>query len=656
MNVFALLILLHAVVVVNGKNSTCTPLQPNSCWQNPGAHVVGTFATISVQECCSKCDANAKCIAWTLNFAENNGTCFLKDGMEITPHPGNCTSAGTILPPPPPPPLPPAIKGAKNVLFIAVDDLRPELGAYGSHVPTPNLDAFSKTALTFENAYVQYSFCCPSRNSFMTGRRPSTTKVWNFIDNFREVGQNWISMPEWFKVNGYFTHGLGKLFHPQSPPNYDPPSWSDPKHVTDGNGQVPVTPNQTINMMHTRMLAQETSKGSSGGGPCITGERGGSYCELPEGESGPDDELMQNAVESVYILGNFSKSSGHPFFLGVGFHKPHIPWTIPTRFFQPLPSINDTILPLHERPPVGMPPIAWNKGLGRHALDSYADANEFPLHSFENGSWVAFPHNQTKAMRRGYYAAVSYVDYLIGEVLNALESTGLADNTVVAFMGDHGYNLGELNLWCKMTVFESGVHVPLMIRVPWYASLKGQRTSSLAEAVDLFPTLVELATPANAPEYCEGNSLAPIFKTGNTSLRVKEGAYSEFVKCFSCCRVPDNSPCLPGGAAGRCNVTNTSDLHEMGNCFHVPREEIDFIGYSVRDSQYRYTEWLHFNGTILHGDFNRMVGRELYNHSGDIGGNHNWDEFENVNIAEQPGNAELVAHYHALLMKGFPTQ
>ena len=176
--------------------------------------------------------------------------------------------------------------------------------------------------------------------------------------------------------------------------------------------------------------------------------------------------------------------------------KPHIPWTIPTRFFAPLGSIDDQTLPQHEHSPTGMPPIAWNKGLGHHALDSYADANQWPLHSFSNGTNVAFPHNLTKAMRRGYYAAVSYVDSLVGGMLDTLQATGLADTTVTTIMGDHGYNLGELNLWCKMSVFESGVRVPFMIRAPGMTD-SGLKSKSLAEAMYV-PSPTPTSTAASA--------------------------------------------------------------------------------------------------------------------------------------------------------------
>ena len=162
-----------AMVMANAfaqKNDTCAVIHKNSCWYNPGPHVVRGFPCKQTSTCCSACNANPKCVAFTQNFAEKGGTCFLKDGMQITPHPGNCSSGGTILPPAPVPPLPPPPPaGSLNVLLIAIDDLRPELGVYGSHVPTPNLDRFARTAgvTVFDNAYVQYSFCCPSRNSFM---------------------------------------------------------------------------------------------------------------------------------------------------------------------------------------------------------------------------------------------------------------------------------------------------------------------------------------------------------------------------------------------------------------------------------------------------------------------------------------------------------
>ena len=200
----------------------------------------------------------------------------------------------------------------------------------------------------------------------------------------------------------------------------------------------------------------------------------------------------------------------------------------------------------------------------------------------------------------------------------------------------------QLNLWCKINVFEAGTRVPFMIQQP-SSSSPAVYSNAIVEAVDLMPTLVEVAAGSAAPPYCDGTSLAPIL--ANPKSTVKEGAFSEFVKCYSCCRVPDVQNCLPGGTQGRCAPTNPAgldDLHEMGDCFQVPREQIDYIGYSVRTHSWRYTEWLRFNGTILHGDFAAKVGSELYSHIGDNGTAHSWDEFENVNVVDEPAYAAII--------------
>ena len=400
-----------SALAADASNSTCAPAarHAQACWHDVSPHLISQFASTSPDDCCAACDKLAACKAWTLNL--DMATCFLKDGLDIDSHKGNCTSGGVILPPPPSPPTPPPgphPPNASNVLMILIDDIRPELGVYGSHVSTPNMDKIARSALTLTNAYIQYSFCCPSRNSFLSGRRPSKTKVWTFKDHFREpgVGEDWTSLPEWFKDHGYFTHGLGKLFHPNLPPNADPKSWSDPAHVSDGAGQLPALPPTDQPIARAPATSNDAFEAALASAACITGEQGGSYCELP-GTQGPDDALAANGAESLRMLANYSKASGSPFFLGIGLHKPHIPWTIPTRFFQLVGPAEQVALPKHEAPPAGMPPVAWNKGLGTHALDSYKDANEHPLHSFANGSSVPFPHELTRAMRRGYYAAVA---------------------------------------------------------------------------------------------------------------------------------------------------------------------------------------------------------------------------------------------------------
>eukprot|EP00729_Bicosta_minor_P010356 gene10356-11183_t len=305
-----------------------------------GAPVISATPHTTAGDCCAKCTAHSGCKSWTVNNATTAAaaTCYLKafvPAPSMGHHAAGCTSGTDPYTPPPPPP--PAPKGAKNVLFIAVDDLRPELGAYDykNHPDTPNLDKFATTALTFLNAYTQYSFCCPSRNSFMSGRRPSKTKVWNFIDHFREPeiggGANpWVSMPGWFKQHGYFVHGMGKLYHPGNPPNDDGElSWSDPSRYSQ-NGLTPLLPsiNSSAGLTIATAAAAVTAASTSANGDhaepswetemlnngCLTGELGGSYC--------PDDSLMRAAVTSVAMLANYTNWTQTPFFLGVGFHKP----------------------------------------------------------------------------------------------------------------------------------------------------------------------------------------------------------------------------------------------------------------------------------------------------------------------------------------------
>lgn len=226
---------------------------------------------------------------------------------------------------------------------------------------------------------------------------------------------------------------MGKTYHPGLPPNNDGElSWTDPSRYSQG-GETPLLPGSPPEAaIITAPHYEEVMAAST----CITGEPGGSYCEI-NGTAGPDDHLMEAGVASVKLLANYSSVTKQPFFLAVGFHKPHIPWTIPTRFFNEEhgvpPTIDETELPTHPAVPTGMPPMAWNRGLGHNALDSYKDANRYPLHTN-----VTFPDPLVKAMRRGYRAAVAYMDWMTGNVLEALNTSSVADHTVVLFLGDHG--------------------------------------------------------------------------------------------------------------------------------------------------------------------------------------------------------------------------
>lgn len=462
----------------------------------------------------------------------------------------------------------------KNVLFLVVDDLRPDAGAYGhDQVLTPNINKLAEQSLVFERAYCQFAFCAPSRNSFMTGRRPDTTKAWNFIDHFREkgIGQNWTSMPQYFKKHGYFTSGVGKLYHPNLPPNYDPPSWTDLDIFPYVNDPPKSCPNNT------------------------------SWCALDRNNFNFSD--INSTEEILKRLNYAARNRTRPFFLGIGFHKPHLPFRFPEEFLHLYPTnVNQIDLASHLLPPQGMPPIAWNKCLGP---GRYKDL-DYPLSIYQ-----PLPTEVQKTLRRAYYSAISFTDSLIGQVLHELENLGLANDTIVSFNADHGWQLGEHNEWCKMTNFELGTRVPMMIRVPWKPESMGKRTFALSELVDLYPTLAELAGLPPSAENLEGKSLVPLFT--NQSGQIKNMSLSQFTKCGT-------------------------NMSQMETCLHTSRQKFDYMGYTMRTDRYRYTEWVAWDGDKLQPIWDKRVGVELYDHQGDMGDDFN--TFENVNIADK--ETELV--------------
>ena len=475
----------------------------------------------------------------------------------------------------------------KNVLYIVVDDLRPQLGAYGQReMYTPNIDKLANQSLVFERAYCQQAVCAPSRNSFMTGRRPDTTKAWNFIDHFREadVGLDWSSMPQYFKNHGYFSSGVGKLYHLNLPPNNDPPSWSDLEQFPYYWGHPEGCPNRT------------------------------SSCALPRQKYNFTD-LNSTAIMMQHMR-YAAQHRDTPFFLGIGFHKPHLSWRYPEEFLQHYTNESNIQVAKHRMTPKGMPMVAFHNCMppGR-----YSD-----LTNYTYNISVPYPVEVQQHLRQGYYAAVSYMDSLVGEVLNELESLGLSNNTIVAFHADHGWQLGEHNEWCKHTNFELAARVPFMIRAPGYEATAGQKTSSLVELVDVFPTLVELAGLPPCQENLEGKSLVSLFKDPTTII--KNVSLSQYPRC------------------------GNLEIAENG-CTRVKRTDFPYMGYSIRTDRYRYTEWVEWNGEKLQPNWENVIGKELYDHQGDT--ENDFDAFENINLAET--QEETAKELSKLLRNSFST-
>lgn len=407
----------------------------------------------------------------------------------------------------------------------------------------------------------------------MTGRRPDTTKAWNFIDHFREpgVGLNWTSMPEYFKKHGYFTSGVGKLYHLNLPPNNDPPSWSDLSQFPYYYGDPQPCPNHT------------------------------SSCGLPPQNFNFTDENSTNIL--FQHMHYAAQHPGTPFFLAIGFHKPHLSWRVPESFLQYYSNASDISVAKHRTTPTDMPPVAFHLCI---PPSRFSD-----LHNYRHNITEPYPVEAQQHMRQGYYRAVSYMDSLVGRVLAELESLGLSNDTIVALHADHGWQLGEHNEWCKQTNFELAARVPLIVRVPGQSESAGKKTSALVELVDMFPTLVELAGLPACQENLEGTSVAALFR--DPTGTVKNVTLTQYPRCK--------------------NVTSGMDT-----CGGVKRTDFEYMGYSMRTDRYRYTEWVKWDGKALKPDWDNVLGKELYDHQGDT--ENDFDAFENDNLAET--ETELV--------------
>jgi iduronate 2-sulfatase len=407
---------------VNGNSSVGSPVC--NILHKTGLHADDDLEhkdhTNNAAACCLFCSETQGCVAWTLSDSKcrakgpkalNNKTqvqcsACTSGFLHLPPSPSPPTPSPS--PPPPPPPGPPAPRpaGQKNVLFVVVDDLRPQLGCYHQNQTlTPNVDALAATSLVFDRAYCQLAVCSPSRNSFLSGRRPDTTKVWNFKVNFRApaVGANWSSMPQWFKEHGYWTAGTGKVYHPAEPPNNDPPSWSQPyNNKGQDNPSCP---------------------------PCPAGATwcGNSWCSLDRNSTrykySNNDEWI--AADGAGLLALAAATPGTPFFVAVGLHKPHTPYAYPSEIDHLYPPVAEMDLPtaLARSTPTDMPEVAW---IACSAINGYNLTSPMP-------DFLAQQH------RRAYYAAVTHTDQLIGTLLAQLSALGLEQSTAVVVTGDHGY-------------------------------------------------------------------------------------------------------------------------------------------------------------------------------------------------------------------------
>ena len=369
-----------------------------------------------------------------------------------------------------------------NVLFIAVDDLRPEMNASGSQViRTPNLDRIAARGTTFDRAYCQQAVCSPSRTSLMTGRRPDATRVWDLETHFRKALPEAVTVAQFFKEQGYHSQGMGKIYHGGFD---DAPSWSVP--WTTPKAPAYASP-EALKLQASNVDAKGRSRG-----PAFEA------ADVPD-DTYTDGKVARLAAATLTTL----KQKGQPFFLAVGMAKPHLPFVAPKKYWD-LYDPAKIYVPAYQKLPAGAPAFV---GHNNSELGSYAG---MPKRG-------AIDEATARQLRHGYYAAISYMDAQVGLLLDALDKEGLADSTVVILWGDHGWQLGEHGLWHKHTNFELAARAPLLISVPGQKA-PGRKSLSLVEFIDIYPTLADVCGLPK-PKDVEGVSLKPLLDDPTAHVR-----------------------------------------------------------------------------------------------------------------------------------------
>ncbi len=478
-----------------------------------------------------------------------------------------------------------------NVLFIAVDDLRPPPLSESSHrsrsvIQTPNIDALASRGTTFTRAYCQQAVCSPSRTSLLTGRRPDTTKIYDLQTHFRLHLPDVITLPQHFKQQGYHTQSLSKIYHPGLD---DPQSWSVPSWQPGGDEYT--NPATLAQLQKEQEVFQAARK--QAGPPArerdpktglilrtanqASGPRGPSW----EAADVPDSKLKdgQTAAKAIAAL---REAKDKLFFLAVGFRKPHLPFVAPKRYFDLYPP-EKIRLAANTSAPQDAPTLATTN-FGE--LRAYSD--------IPKGN-APIPDAKARELVRAYYAAASYTDAQIGRVIDELDRLGLREQTIIVLWGDHGWHLGEHGLWCKHTNFDVATRSPLIVSAPQQPH-KGRATKALVEFVDIYPTLCELAG-LPVPADLEGISMTPVMLDPERAW--KRAAFSQYPRA--------------GGV----------------------------MGYSMRTDRYRYTEWIKKG----EDDGKEVVGVELYDHLR--------DRDENVNVAGRAEHKRLVAELSEMLRGGW---
>lgn len=449
-----------------------------------------------------------------------------------------------------------------NVLLITADDLNNELGCFGSKVvKSPRLDELAARGVKFDRTYCQYPLCNPSRASFLTGLRPDQTGVLENATHFRKNVPDVVTLPQLFQKNGYFVARVGKLYHYGVPGQIgtsgldDPPSWQ-----------------QTINP-RGRDKDDEPKVFT-----LVPGQFGGTPSWLAA--EGTDEE-QTDAIGAAAAIKLLEQHKDEPFFLAVGFYRPHTPYIAPKKYFEMYPR--DTL------------PLAENREGDRDDIPAPAVSQHSARHNMDE--------RLTREARQAYFSAISFMDQQVGKVIDALDRLGLRDKTVVVFLSDHGYHLGEHGgLWQKMSLFEQSARVPLIISAP--GMKRGEASPTIAELIDVYPTLADLCG-LEAPENLPGRSLKPQL----------------------------SDPAAKGKGFALTQVRRGGGGQAKGKGKKGKQATPAIVGYSLRTDRWRYTQW---------GD-DGAAGEELYDHVNDP------QEF--TNLAKDPKYADELAQQREQLQQ-----
>ena len=469
-----------------------------------------------------------------------------------------------------------------NVLMIIVDDLKPLTGAYGDpYAVTPAMDALANQGTLFLNAQCQQAVCGASRASALTGLRPDTVHVWDFQSRMRDDLPDLVTLPQYFKQQGYHTASIGKIYDPRCCDGHstnDAPSWSQPHTTVD-------TPHlfwEYFGDPHTKAkmtkLEAEAIAAGAKGRNAIKDHM--NYMPVTECmETDVPDNFYGDGMRTdraIELLAEF-KDQDQPFFLALGYKKPHLPFVAPKKYWD-LYERGKLPLAAYQQMPEGAPAFHFQDSW--ELRSGYAPIPEGIL-----------PQEMQREMVHGYYACVSYIDEQIRKVMEALEANGQAENTIIVLWGDHGWHLGDHGMWCKHTNYEQAARVPLIVVDPRIRK-PGNRVTQPVEFLDMAPTLAELAgLPALAA--FEGMSMAPLLK--DPSAGFKPFAVSQFARSHG---APNN-----------------------------------LMGYAFRNERYRLILWIEmdFKGGERSGP---VVATELYDYQ--------TDPLETVNLAANPEHGELV--------------